>query len=102
MGSLKGMLIEFQYWMVFSRTDFSLSCGENTGSKPGSSTDFKVKFVMWTEGLANLGKKIEQGLDNLGKAANAAIDKANKAIKAAADKLGKTCNKIGMGKAPTN
>jgi hypothetical protein len=100
--SLKGMLISFQYWMVFSRASFMLSCGENQGAAPGASTDFRVQFEMWTEGLKDLGKKIHDGLDAFGKKANAAIDKANKSIKAAADKLAGQCRKLGMGKAPSD
>ena len=95
--STKGIYMKFQWYMIFTRTEFELSCGETTAAPAGTSTDFSVKFEAWNEGMQAVAKKMRDGIDEFQKNANAEIDKVNEKIKQAAAALGEECDKIGMG-----
>ena len=46
---------------------FELACGETKAAPAGSGTDFRVRFEAWTEGLASIGKKLEDGINEFEK-----------------------------------
>ena len=65
--SLKGIYVRFVFFMVFTRANFELSCGQTSSAPAGTSTDFRVRFEAYSEGMAAIGKKILKGIDEFQK-----------------------------------